>query len=125
VLTGCSSVLETGAADPRSAVVSYVEALNLRDGRAIADLAPPLNDPWADIRTRLAAHGGQNIRLAAVEITNEISPKLAKAHLTGRGRIGDYEEILFLVRKDDRWFIVMGANPNQPNEQATAATTRP
>jgi hypothetical protein len=125
-LAGCGAAApESGAPDPRSAVDAYVKGLNGNDYQAIARLAPPLNDPSAEIRQRLAAYGGRNITLASLDITSEITPKAAKAELDGRGTNGRYRETLFLAREGDRWHIVLGRNPDVPSDRLTASTTRP
>ncbi|MFE3455855.1 hypothetical protein ACFXJ8_43840 [Nonomuraea sp. NPDC059194] len=124
-LAGCSTDPESGAADPRAAVDAYIAGLNTSDYQSIARLAPPLNDPSADIRKRLAAYGGKDIKLTAVDIRSEITPKAALARLDGIGKAGKYSETLSLERKGDRWFIALGRNPNLPSDQMTASTTRP
>lgn len=123
--TGCGTRPEPGAADPRAAVDAYVAGLNASDHRAVARLAPPLNDPTADIRRRLAAYGGKAIELTAVNLSSDITPKVVRAELEGAGAGGRYTETLTLEREDGRWFIALGSNPDVPADRTTASTTRP
>ncbi|GAA2205767.1 hypothetical protein GCM10009850_012250 [Nonomuraea monospora] len=125
-LGGCAGAEpETGAPDPRTAVDVYVRGLNDNDYEAIARLAPPLNDPSEAIRGRLAAYGGKGITLATVDISSEITPKVAKARLEGAGAGGRYAETLLMERKGERWYIALGRNPALPSDRVTASTTRP
>ncbi|MFE0153272.1 hypothetical protein ACFWY5_39475 [Nonomuraea sp. NPDC059007] len=122
---GCATQPEPGAADPRAAVDAYVAGLNAADHRAVARLAPPLNDPAEDIRRRLAAYGGKAIKLTSVELSSDITPKAVRAELAGAGTGGRYSETLTLERQDGRWFIALGSNPDVPADRRTASTTRP
>ncbi|MFI9551125.1 hypothetical protein [Nonomuraea endophytica] len=125
LVAGCGAQPEAGAADPRAAVDAYVAGLNAADHRAVARLAPPLNDPSEDIRLRMAAYGGKAIKLTAVDLSSDITPKVVRAELAGAGTGGNYGETLTLERQDGRWYIALGSNPDMPAGRKTASTTRP
>jgi hypothetical protein len=112
-----------GAASPRAAVDAYVLGLNQHDAQRLALLAPIGNDPAADIRRRLETHGGQQIRLENVDISSEISPKMATAGLVGRSTSGRYHETLVLTRQERRWYVALGAHPHPA--KTPASTARP
>jgi len=126
VLSGCGAPEpETGAPDVKTAVEAYVRGLNGNDYAAIARLAPPQNDASAEIRRRLAVHGGQNIKLESLDISSEITPKIARAELEGFGNRGRYKETLQLEREEGRWHIALGRNPDPVRSRETSSTTRP
>lgn len=122
LLAGCGGQATTGADTPRAAVDAYVTALNTRDTGALERLATPGNDAAADIRQRLDANGGKDIRLDGADISSEVSPEVASAQLRGRTTTGSYEERLMLTRRDDRWHVVLGSARPDPAKQ-TAATS--
>lgn len=122
LLTGCGA--DTGAGSPQQAIDAYVAALNARDTKALAQLAPPGNDAADEIRQRLDQHGGQNIRIASTRLTNGVSPDVVSASIQGQGSAGDYSETLTLTRTDDRWHVVMGQQEPSSNKRS-ATTTQP
>ncbi|MEV0680259.1 hypothetical protein AB0I60_27460 [Actinosynnema sp. NPDC050436] len=124
LLAACSSTPETGADTPRSAVDTYVQALNARDATAMNQLAPPGNDAADDVRRRIEANGGRGIRLTDADIKSDLSPDVAAARLTGTGSHGDYTEQLTLTRKDEKWYVVLGqADPDPAKRPATTDRT--
>ncbi|TXK35275.1 hypothetical protein [Nonomuraea sp. C10] len=124
LLLGCGiTEAPGGAASPRAAVDAYVTGLNQHDAQRLALLAPIGNDPAADIQRRLETHGGRQIRLENVDISSEISPKMATARLVGRGISGQYQETLVLTRQDQRWYVALGAHPHPA--KTPASTARP
>ncbi|MDX3664086.1 hypothetical protein PV646_42955 [Streptomyces sp. ID05-26A] len=121
LLAGCGGQ-ETGAESPGAAVDAYVIALNTKDAAALEKLATPGNNAAADIKQRLDAYGGKDIRLEEKNISSDVAQDVASAQLRGRTASGAYEERLTLTVKDDRWHVVLGSARPDP-AKPTAGTS--
>ncbi|MGW0479331.1 hypothetical protein [Nonomuraea sp. NPDC003214] len=118
---GCAAGAGHGASSPRAAVDAYIAGLNAADSAALARLAPPGNDARGDIARRLAAHGGQEIRLTSADLADDISPDVVNARLAGRGARGAYRERLTVTRCEESWCVVLG---QAPSSRPTSDTSR-
>lgn len=135
ILVGCLSLTaactttqpaaERGAPSAQGAIERYIDGLNRTDHKAIGRLIPPNNEATTEIDQLLRTDGGKAIKLTSVDIRSEISPKYARVFISGVWADGVFSDTVDVSKDSDRWYIVLGRNPNLPKGQTTASTERP
>lgn len=114
----------TGADDPRTAVDTYLAAMNAKDEPALKNvLVEAHRDQAAE---HLEARGGRALAVESINITQDFGPMHANAHVRGthadRSR---YDERIAMSKIDDRWYVgIPGPVRVPPGGKPTSAVTR-
>jgi hypothetical protein len=98
---------QRGAPTVEAAARAYVEALNNRESRQLANLVSDNVEASRAIDEILSRDGGQGIAVVRVDVTEGITPQLASALVEGEKASGLYTEILSLIKHRDRWFAII------------------
>lgn len=114
----------TGADDPRTAVDTYLAAMNNNDEAALRNVLPETQRDQA--KTHLSDQGGRALAVESVDITQDFGPMHAFAHVQGthadRSR---YDERLVVSKIDDRWYVGIPGPVRVPaSGKPTSAVTR-
>jgi hypothetical protein len=114
----------TGADDPRTAVDTYLAAMNNNDEAALRNVVVEAHRDQA--RTHLSDRGGKALTVESVDITQDFGPMVASAHVQGthadRSR---YDERIVVSKIDDRWYVgIPGPLSVPPGGKPTSAVTR-
>ncbi|MBB1253883.1 hypothetical protein [Streptomyces alkaliterrae] len=117
-----------GAESPRAAAEAYVEALNSKNGQALRDLfAPTYSEDRREAEaSRLLGELGDGVRLKVVDVTQDVSPKVASLRLGGFDKSGDggHPEYVQLT-EDDGWWVLPADAGDGAVKGPTADTERP
>ncbi|MFS8103192.1 hypothetical protein LFM09_39295 [Lentzea alba] len=123
VLAACSAE-ETGADDPRTAVDTYLAAMNDQDEPALTKV---LNEAHRDqAASHLSDRGGSALAVESVDITQDFGPMFANAHVKGAHADGSrYDERIVVSKIDGRWYVALpGPIRVPPGGKPTSAVTR-
>ncbi|MET8756553.1 hypothetical protein [Lentzea sp. NPDC004782] len=119
VLAACSGGDDTGAESPKTAVDTYLAAMNNKDEAALRKVIPePERD---DVTGYLAARGGKGLAVESADITQEFGPDFANAHVKGKNADqSGYDERIVVSKIDGRWYVnLLRPVPDRSNSTAT------
>ncbi|GHF47108.1 hypothetical protein GCM10010218_30500 [Streptomyces mashuensis] len=114
------------ARDERDTAVAYVEALNDRDAKALAELGPPGNEGAEQAaRALVGTQGGRGLHVDDVKVSHEFGPDMAQAEIRATDAKGRaVRENVTLERHEKKWYVALGADPSG-TPKSPAGTTPP
>ncbi|MEV6240886.1 hypothetical protein [Lentzea sp. NPDC051838] len=124
LLATCSGG-RTGARDPRTAVDTYLAAMNDNDEVALKSVVSEFQRDL--VRSHLNERGGRALAVESVVITQDFGPKFAFVHVLGTYADSfRYDERIVVSLRDGRWYLgIPGPIPARPGDRPTSAVTPP
>lgn len=128
-LGGCagSSASSTEQRTERETAKAYVSALNEKNVDALAELAPSGHTGTKkEARTIIAAHGGRGLRIKSIDVSHDVGPDEASAHVSTKDNRGKrFSTDIQMSREEDTWVIVLGHAPGFDESGKSPAATDP
>ncbi|MGW6058115.1 hypothetical protein [Streptomyces sp. NPDC055189] len=126
-LSACGTEESTARAEEgaRTAVESYVEALNTRDADRLIEVGGVPDDARArrEARRMLEDRGGRQLSITDVRVDLDMGPDVGSAKLAAEEKSGkQLSDTFTVVRRDGTWHLTVFTDRPAASDKPTSAT---